>query len=286
MFLALVVTLPRSAQAANFIDSFFPPLTFKQPGNPQRPGLWFINDGDLHNGSYQYYSNCGDSSCIRSKREGLLNWYLSTTMFHDKTPGNYVNMEASELQTGYAYGKGYENTHPTAGYPVVTTGRIRCFSCNPDGSGGQVGSWGLWQWNSYPQVQADGSFIINPINSLGFSWLQQGGIFPGLQMSVLQDGYPVYLQAVNVPGLNLKQWHNYKVVWAKSTGSDETVTFYIDGTNVGNTVIAGGMPSLSETFWHDNQLATGFDQNGNLITTFMNPTTTQSVDVNFISVTN
>jgi hypothetical protein len=284
--IGLLFSSAKPAQAANFFEGFFPPLTFKQPGDPQRPGLWFINDGDFHDGSYQYYSHCGDSSCIRSKREGVLDWYLSATMFPDNTPGNYVNMEASELQTGYVYGDGLENTHPTPGHPVNLIAKLRCSGCNLDGSGGQVGSWGLWQWNSYPEANPDGSFTLHPITSLGFGWGQQGGIFPaGLTMNIFRDSLPILLQPVVSPGLNLQEWHTYRVKWSQNIAGIESVTFYIDGNIVGSSIIPGGMPALSETFWHDNQLPTGFDEFGNLIVTFMNPSVPQSVDVDFISVT-
>ena len=95
-FLLLSLFSPFTVRAANFFEDFSPPLKFKQPGDAQRPGLWFINDGDFHQGSFQYYKRCGDSSCIGREEEEInhvTNNFLRTTMDHDDTPGNYVNMD-------------------------------------------------------------------------------------------------------------------------------------------------------------------------------------------------
>ena len=291
LFFAAALVVPAIVLAANFFEDFSPPLKFKQPGDPQRPGLWLINDGDFKNGSFQYYKRCGDSSCISRKEEeiGHVNYnYLSMGMHHDETPGNYVNMEASELQTGYVFGQGYEDTHPAVGNPVTLTARMRCSNCNLDGSGGQIGSWGLWLWNSYPEIQPDGTFGGgNPINSMGFAWAQQGGLLPGgLNIAVFKDNVPVYFVplAFTLPPLDLKQWHTYSFTWSVDEAGLESVVYYLDGIQVGQTTIPGGMPFLSETIWHDNQLVIGFDQNGRPITTLVNPAVPQAVDTDFVTV--
>ena len=290
LFLSVLI-VPVIVLAASFVENFDPPLKFKQPGDQQRPGLWLINDGDFHQGSFQYYKRCGDSSCINREEEEInhvTNNFLRTTMYHDETPGNYVNMEASELQTGYVFGQGYEDAHPTPGNPVTLTARMRCSRCNFGGSGEQIGSWGLWLWNSYPEIQPDGTFGgNNPVNSIGFAWAQNGGVLPGgLNIAVFKDNIPVYFVplAFTVSPIDLTQWHTYSFTWSTDALGTETVTYFIDGNQVGFTTIPGGMVPLSETIWHDNQLVTGFDQNGKPISVFLNPAVPQSVDVDFVSV--
>lgn len=285
------LAVPVIVLAASFFEGFNPPLKFKQPGDPQRPGLWLINDGDFHNGSFQYYKHCGDSSCIDRGEEELgnvTNNFLRMTMYHDATPGNYVNMEASELQTGYSFGQGFEDTHPTVGSSVTLEARMRCSRCDFYGNGGQVGSWGLWEWNSYPVIQTDGTFGGgNPINSIGFGWAQAGNVIPGgLNIEVFQNNIPVYFipLAYFMAPIDLTQWHTYKFTWSVSSGGLESVSYFIDGNQVGQTDIPGGMPSLSETIWHDNQLVTGFDQNGRPVTSLINPDVPQSVDVDYVTV--
>jgi hypothetical protein len=282
-FLFLVFAAPVVASSGFFEG--FNHLVFKQPGDPQRPGLWLINDGDVHGGTPQYYQPCGDSSCIKSKHQGPIE-YMSSEMYHDSTPGNYVNMEASELQSGFAYGQGYENTHPIPGHPVTVSAKMRCSGCNLDGTGGQVGSWGLWEWNSYPELQPSGSFTFHPATALGFGWVQSGGLLPGgLSMEIFQNNIPLFFQPVVVPGgINLRDWHTYKFVWSRSVAGTDTVKFYIDGDLLGTAPLPVAMPDLSETFWHDNEVPVGIDAFGNYVLDFKNPDTTQKVDVDFISV--
>ncbi len=287
-FLLLSLFVPFIARAASFFEDFSPPLRFKQPGDPQRPGLWYINLGDFHQGSFQYYKHCGDSSCIEQGNDEAGTKYLNMIMYHDETPGNYVNMEASELQTGYAFGQGYEDTHPTVGGPVTVTAKMRCSSCNLDGTGGQIGSWGLWEWNSYPEVQADGAFGGgHPITSIGFGWQQAGGLFPGgLNIEVFKDNIPYYFVPLSfvLPSLDLTQWHTYSFTWSADSAGVESVNYYIDGNLVGLTTIPVSMPALSQTIWHDNQLVTGFDATGKPITTFVNPNIPQAVDIDYVTV--
>ena len=286
-----IIAIPAIVMAASLFEDFSPPLKFKQPGDPQRPGLWLINDGDFKNNSFQYYKRCGDSSCINRKEEEIDNVktnYLSMVMYHDETPGNYVNMEASELQTGYVFGQGYEDTRPEPGRPVTVSTRMRCSSCNFDGSGDQIGSWGLWLWNSYPEIQPDGTFGgNNPVNSIGFAWAQTGGVLPGgLSINIFKDNVPVYFVPLSyfMPPINLRDWHDYSFTWSIDSSNIESVAYYIDGALVGQTNIPGNMPALSQTIWHDNQLVTGFDQNGKPVSTLINPEIPQTLEIDFVSV--
>ena len=262
----------------------FHEVVYKNPSDPQRPGMWFINFG---NGQQYYddqgsYAERGESSSITGQIEGTTD-YLRMSLEPDPTPGDYVDVEASELRTGHSYGSPCADTYPTPGHPVQVTARMRCTTCKADGSGGQVGTWGLWLWNSYPDVPAE---TIHPITSIGFNWIQEGGYFPpGLAVSVLNETNPLYYQPVRLPvGIDLGEWHVYRFVW-RADSEVELVTFFIDDAMVGVAPIARPvtpMGELSLTIWHDNQVP--IDPTAFPATEIMNPTAPQHLDVDYVRV--
>jgi hypothetical protein len=262
----------------------FHKVVYKSPSDPQRPGMWFINFG---NGQQYYdkhgaYAARGESSSILRETEGTTD-FLRTQLVPDTSfEGKYVDVEASELRTGYSYGSPCADTEPTPGHPVQVSARMRC-TCSADGSGTHVGSWGLWLWNGYPDVQAG---TLHPITSMGINWIQAGGYFPpGLAASVLNETNPLYYQPVRLPaGLDLRDWHVYRFVW-RADSDVEQVTFLVDNALVGATPIARPltpMGKLSLTIWHDNQVPT--DPTAFPATEIVNPTAAQNLDVDYVRV--
>jgi hypothetical protein len=165
---------------------------------------------------------------------------------------------------------------------VQVTFRLRCPTCNTDGSGGHVGTWGVWLWNSYPDLELG----VQPITEMGFNWIQQGSYFPpGLAVSVLNEDNPLFYQPVRLPlGLDIRDWHVYRFVW-RAESPIQQVTYFVDDALVGVTVIADPvtpMGPLSLTIWHDNQVPT--DPTAFPATEIMNPTAEQVIDVDYVRV--
>lgn len=262
----------------------FHDVAFKRPSDPQRPGMWFVNYGN----NRQYYERNGtyaargETSSITRNTQGTTD-FLRMQLDPDTTfEGKYVDTEASELRTGHSYGSPCADTEPTPGHPVQVTTRVRC-TCAADGSGEHVGSWGIWLWNSYPDVPAA---TLHPITAMGVNWLQDGGYFPpGLAATVLQEDNPIYYQPVRLPlGLDLRDWHVYRFVW-RADGPVEQVTFFVDDMLVGVTAIARPitpMGKLSLTIWHDNQMPT--DPTAFPATEVVNPTVEQTLDIDYVRV--
>ena len=262
----------------------FRKVVYKDPSDPMRPGMWFINYGN----NQQYYDKhgayaaAGESSSITRGTEGTTD-FLRMQLTPDATfEGNYVDTEAAELRTGHSYGSPCADTDPTPGHPVQVTARMRC-TCSAGGADDQVGSWGLWLWNSYPDVPAA---TIHPITAMGVNWVQDGGYFPpGLAATVLQEDNPIYFQPVRTPlGLDLRDWHVFRFVW-RADGPVDQVTFFVDDALVGTTVIPRAvtpMGKLSLTIWHDNQVPS--DPTAVPATEVVNPTMAQNLDVDYVRV--
>jgi hypothetical protein len=257
-------------------------VTYKRPGDPMRPGMWFINYGN----EQQYYANngayaaSGESSSITRATEGTTD-FLRMQLVPDATfEGKYVDTEASELRTGHSYGSPCADTEPTPGRPVQVTARMRC-TCSADGADDQVGSWGLWLWNSYPDVP---NATIHPITAMGLNWVQDGSYFPpGLAATVLNEDNPLYFQPARLP-IDLRAWHVYRFVW-QTHGPADQVTFFVDNTLVGTAVIPRAvtpMGKLSLTIWHDNQVPS--DPTAFPATEVVNPTGAQNLDVDYVRV--
>ena len=203
---------------------------------------------------------------------------------HDSTPAvwdgtEYNGTEISEYRTLYSSALP-GRWLPSYGHPVTISAVVR-FSSNylPNGTGGAVGSAGRWLWNSYPDpVQ------YAPITAFGFNWVEHGaaGGMDGLQMTAIQNSYPVYSQALPT-SLDMTAWHTWSFTWSVDASAVQSISWSVDGVTVGQTTLAAPYPALSLTFWNDNQFPT-FLENGQYGVVYHNPTAVQNFDIDSVDI--
>jgi hypothetical protein len=278
----VIVALVLSSVAAvpsepNELFDDFDTLTIKQPGDTDNdPYWWIIQDG---NNGQQYYAECGEASCTTAEQEGDTT-FARLRLFHDDaTPGDYLNSEVSEMQTGYAYGQP-ARWLPTPGHPVVATARVRLSSnYNSDGSGGAVGTTGFILWNSPVDIPNQ---TYHPVTFVGFNWMEQDGVgIPGLRACVMQDSVPVYCEPVTHA---MDEWMELSFKWS-ATGIDnkQSFRFWIDGDQVGDVQLDTPLPALSAEMWNDNQYPTILED-GTFAVGYHNPPGDQRFDVDSVSI--
>jgi len=277
VLLALVAVPVAAANSQpDIVFDNFNVVRIKQPDNTSNnPYWWIIQNGD----NQQYYATCGEASCTTAERERKTT-FARLRLFHDPTPDDYVSSEISEMRTGYSYGQP-ARWLPIVDHPVVAVARVR-FSPNyhQDGSGGAVGSAGFWLWNSYVDLVNQ---TMHPVTSLGFSWAEQGSVggYSGLGMSVVKDTYPVYVQPVTKT-VRMSDWMLWTMVWSVDSAGTQSVRYWIDGRQVGETTLASPLPALSITFWNDNQYPTLLED-GTLIVAYHNPSD-QRFEIDMVTV--
>jgi hypothetical protein len=263
-----------------YVYDEFKKLDFKAIGDTgDSPYWWVINNGD----NVQTYANCGDATCATGEKEQSLK-YARLQLLHDATPAvwdglEYNGVEISEYRTMYSSALP-GRWLPTYGHPVTVTAVVR-FSSNylQNGTGGAVGSTGLWLWNSYPDpVQ------YVPVKAFGFNWAESGaaGMLGGLQMSAFQDSYPIYNQAPTL-SLNMAAWHTWSFVWSANTAGAQSVTWSVDGVTTGQTALEAPFPALSLAIWNDNQYPT-FLEGGQYAVVYHNPSSVQNFDIDSIEI--
>jgi hypothetical protein len=255
----------------------FNSLTIKQPGDTDNdPYWWIIQDGNY---GQQYYAECGDASCTTAEQEGSTT-FARLRLFHDDaTPGDYLNSEVAEMQTGYAYGQP-ARWLPTPGHPVTATARVR-FSSNyhSDGSGGAVGTAGFILWNSPVDIPNQ---AYHPATFVGFNWMEQDGVgIPGFRACVMRDTVPVYCQPVTHA---LDEWMELKFKWsAIGVDNKQGFRFWVDGDLVGSTQLNTPLPALSVEMWNDNQYPTILED-GTFAVGYHNPPGDQAFDVDYVRI--
>lgn len=291
LFLPLqIIAPPLSATAASmekhtvvnpgYVYDDFKKVDIKSPGGSgSDPYWWVINNGD----NIQTYDNCADASCITGEKEQSLK-YARLQLIHDTTPAvwvgtEYNGTEISEYRTMYSSALP-GRWLPTYGHPVTVTAIVR-FSSNyaQDGTGGAVGSAGIWLWNSYPDpVQ------YAPVNAFGFNWDENGtaGGYNGLQMTALQDTVPFYIQPLAI-SLDMTAWHTWSFTWSANASAAQSITWSLDGVTTGQTTLATSYPALSLTIWNDNQFPT-FLGNGQFAVIYHNPVAPQNFDVDSVEI--
>jgi hypothetical protein len=273
----VLLSVAAACNEPNKLTDGFDTLTIKQPGDTDNdPYWWILQDG---NNGQQYYAECGEASCTTAEREGDTT-FARLRLFHDDaTPGDYLNSEVSEMQTGYSYGRP-ARWLPTPGHPVVATARVRLSSnYHSDGSGGAVGTTGFILWNS-PLDFPNQTF--HPTTFVGFNWLEQAGVgIPGFRACVMQDTVPVYCQLVTHA---LDQWMELSFKWsAVGVDNKQSFRFWVDGDQVGDTQLDTPLPALSAEMWNDNQYPTILED-GTFAVGYHNPPGDQRFDVDSISI--
>lgn len=277
---ALLLAVPvvqAASQAAYFLEPFNR-VVYHQPGDPDVP-YWVILNGDAG----QYYGvPCSDASCVSAEKEKHTR-FARLQIYPDQTPGNLTSSEISELRTGYSAGQG--RWLPTAGHPVIVTARARFSGTyQPDGTGGAVGSFGMWLWNSYLDFTQPTPGQI-PIEAFGFSWGEQGnwvGTLDGMQIAALQDNLPVYHERLTT--LRPDQWQQWTLIWSVDRAGQQHVAYLLNRTVLGLTTLPRPYGALSLTFWNDNQFATVDPATGEFTVEYHQPTGAQNFDVDHVVI--
>jgi hypothetical protein len=237
---------------------------------PDAGSYWYvINWGDF-GPTLGYY---GDSSSVTPESEGGVT-FARLSQHPDASPGNYANAELAEryfLEDPPQDG----NWAPAPGHPVVYEVRARWSDDYTTTGGTAVGTSGFWLWNS--PVTPIG---LIPTKSFGFMWSQPGTAYNlgGLTAVIIrgpQRPVPVFSQSIS--GVDMTDWNTYKVVWSSSPGPNETLTFYINDVEVASHVTTP-LGNLSVEIWNDNQLSNA------TTTTFQNPPSTQSIEIDYVLV--
>lgn len=260
---------------ATSVTDDFTSLGYKEPGDTEiLPYWWVINNGDNPDPAAlgQFYSEYGTQSRI---------WVVDGEFVRlqmDPSPtwsGGYVGTELSERQTLYA-AELPGVWLPTPGHPVTLDVTMRYSpGFSPDGMGTQVGSAGLWFWNS--PVAPTGQY---PTKALGFNWASapSGANFTGLGASVFGAGYNPYFERVR--GLDMQAWNDWQIEWGANEDGTQYARFYINGVLVGSTTIAMPFPALSTTIWHDNQ----FQRGRSPFVLFQEIQSSQWIDIDYVKI--
>jgi hypothetical protein len=204
-------------------------------------------------------------------------------LVHDSMPvwdgQNYLGTEISEYRTLYS-SQSTGRWLPTLGHPITVSASVR-FSSNyeQDGTGGAVGSAGLWLWNSYPNTESH-----VPVYAFGFNWAEDGaaGGLGGLQMSVLQDTIPIYSEPLGI-SVDMSEWHDWKFRWSVDNTGTQSIKWWLDNTLVGETELEEPLEALSLTFWSDNQFPT-FIENSEYTIVTHNPASEQDFDIDYVEI--
>lgn len=272
-FFSLTVLIVSPASAATLYDDFnsLPAV------NPDNGGNWWVlNTGLLDSQYYVYNDYCGDGTCVLAKSDSGTT-YASLEQYTTETPGNYYDAELAEEHTGFFYGQPTV-WNPSPGEPVTMETRVR-WSANhqPDGSGGAVGSSGIWLWNSPIDYV---NFAVYPQDGIGFNWVNKDSSFaPGLSMGMVNDSFPVFQLPLNT--LNMQDWNTFKFVWSVDAVSGlQFVDLYVNEGYRGHHPLLSPMHDLSVEMWSDNQMPV--DMAGTI--GFFQPTATQTFEVDSISV--
>lgn len=276
---ANAISLKNTIVDPGYVYDDFKKLDIKQPSDTDDdPYWWVINNGE----GAQYYANCGTSSCITGEKEQSLK-YARLQLLHDTAPvwddQNYLGTEISEYRTYYS-AQSPGRWLPTPGHAISVSANVR-FSSNyeADGTGGAVGSAGLWLWNSYPDIPT-----YAPAYAFGFNWVENGsaGGIEGLQASVLQDSYPIYSQPLTT-SLDMSAWHVWKFVWSVDGVGVQSIRWYLDDILVGQTTLEEPFDALSLTFWNDNQFLTIIEEEQYAVI-MHNPVDTQNFDIDWVEI--
>ena len=278
--LSLGATTPARAATIvgpNYVYDNFSKVEVKAEGDFDNDPYWWViaggDDGPIPR-------NCSDAACVTGKRQGGTR-FADLSLTPDATPGNYTVAEISELRTGFSYGAPTQWA-PTPGHPVILNTRAR-FGDNygPQGTGGAVGSAGVWLWNSPMDFM---QFQFYPVDAIGFDWVESTSIMgAGLNMTVFQGTYPVYRQQVPAwvdPG----DWNSYTLVWNVAGNGTQSVLFFVNAALTGMSTLPTPMGSLSVETWNDNQVPTGIDEQGAPIIEFHNPTAEQSFQMDSLAL--
>jgi hypothetical protein len=224
---------------------------------------WIINWGESGGTQGRFEDDEGPYSSFSIEQEGWKR-FARLTVKPQAVSGFYTNVDVAEEHTGFP--AEIENEWaPTEHKDVVIEAKVRWSAgFNATGTGGAVGSSGVWLWNSPYDVANYDPFALN--RSFGFNYNEAGsygGFLQGLTFNVIFDNNPIYVTSAGAT-LNMHDWNTLKSVWSLDNGV-ESIEFFVNGTSVGSTQLPASLGALSTEIWNDNQHVV-FDENGlNLI---------------------
>ncbi len=242
---------------------------------------------------------CNNAVCMTNETEGstqFLRMKLSPEQYTGGTNGIFNLAQIGEQRDGFSYNQ----THrwlPTAGHPVVVNARFRASSnYHADGTGGAVGTFGFWLQNNANQLTGAGAtdpernntFTDNSNNlfSMGFNWSDQntlGGLYTGFRAGVVDKvALTAPLTSIPLTTYNINDWTDVKWVWSTNILNVQTVTFFVNGQQVGFEILAIPAPSLNFIAWSDNeepQLGSG-----GIVYNSANPVADQNFDIDSVSI--
>lgn len=279
LILIFAATNTSSVKAADYPDALFDPFN-QLILRPDIGSYWWVKAGGMQDGVETVVENqyCALQSCVTAEQEGLTK-FVRVKLRPQSTAGFYTISELSELEDGKSFGTP-GRWSPRPNHPVVMNFRMR-FSENYhlDGTGGAVGSAGVWLWNN--PFGSENPFAI--YSGFGFNWQTANGIVAhGVTATLVRSTFPVYVSSGN-PQINPNDWNLYTIIWSETESGSQNLRFLVNGQEVGSTpMIGGSMQDLSVEVWNDNQRAGILDGNFHL---FFDPIPQdQYFDIDFISV--
>lgn len=201
----------------------------------------------------QVFDYVADGSSTTLATEGS-NTFAKLTISPDSVVGDYQNAELSDVQTGVVYGTTLP-WKPEMNKPVVIEADVKWGdNYNLDGTGGAIGSNGIWLWN----VPID--YITNtyqPMDAFGLSWATEGSaVLEGLGFNTFKSSIPRSSKKVAdvLPNFDMQSWNHVKIVWRQTKLiGEQQILFYLNGTLVDSVILVNPMDTLAVEIWNDNQ---------------------------------
>lgn len=253
---SLTLPLAVSADNINFTLDNFNHLYLKPDARAQ---WWIINWGPGPGYQDRVEDYCGPTSCVTEIKDQVNHFARLST--HTAPAGYFTNAELAEIHTGFP-SEGQGHWTPSVGQPVTLVTNVR-WSSNyaQDGSGGAVGTNGVWLWNSpYDLQNYDPTASVT---ALGFNWAPSnaaGGFLAGLKVNVFDQNIPYFINRP-LQTVNMQDWVEFKLVWSVDGSGTQNVKFYINSENVGDFNLPRAFSNLSLEAWNDNE-DPQFDQTG------------------------
>ncbi len=246
------------------------------------PGLYHTT---YEGGARYAHTACGVDACASLESEGSTD-FLRVAIKPSSTPGYYTNADVTQVDME---GSSLTDTGPytaTYGHPVTLSARIKWSATyNFDGSGSARGTSGVVLWNS--AFDSPGSPPNAEYDQIGFTWANDevlSGAIAGFTGSSFVDQVPAAVSQPSSP-VNIRQWMNVTMVWSVSQQGVHSVAYYLGTTLFGQHTLPVALEGLSLEIWTDNQEPTLCGNPPTLCASFPNPTVTQSLFIDEVSVT-
>lgn len=205
--------------------------------------------------------------CITHEVDEKGEKFLRFTLLPQDFPGKINIAQINEQRDSFAYGL----THrwlPTAGHPVVFTVRFRASeNYQVDGSGGAIGSFGMYLWNApdyktdpNANIEREDLWATHPDDTflMGFLWNDERTL----------QAIPEFLKGMNavaavqtqqnyfvtpIRNVEINKWVNARIVWEVDEAGTQTVSHYINDQLLRTFSPSILYPSLTLQIHNDNE---------------------------------